>query len=416
MNWTEYGRARGVWLSVFTLSMLFTLATSGRAGAQSSYTITDLGTLGGNNSIPYWITNRGEVVGVSDTGQFDTSGNPIDHAFRWVGGRMQDLNTLGGTNSSATGANAAGQAAGISDVTSGLTSHAVLWSAGTMTDLGALNGPNGYSFAQLINAEGQVAGGSTTADGGFDAVVWHHGAISDLGTLPCPTGGCQSFANGINDLGQIVGGSQVSDVPDPTLGFPPYHAALWSRREILDLGAGPNGSLGSVAFNINNRRQVVGRTAPPDPIEGAVAHAFLWESGIMHDLGVPAELGDDNSEANSLNDSGQIVGDSGVGFIESYSPDHALLWQSGHWTDLNTLIPGDSGYYLIVAFDVNARGQIVVCAVQASTGNIHAAVLTPQPSGVDENAVSSAARVSTGAPSISENARRLLILARKRKK
>jgi probable HAF family extracellular repeat protein len=399
---------------VFTFGVvIFSLITPAPASAQNTYNITDLGTLGGNNSIPFWITNTGEVVGVSDTGQFDAFGNPVDHAFRWVGGRMQDLKTLGGTNSSATGAGDEGVAAGIADVTGGATSHAAIWYKGAITDLGTLSGPGGFSFAQLINDQQQVVGGSTTADGGFHASVWNHGAVLDLGTLPCPTSDCVSFGNGINDLGQTVGGSQVSDVPDPVLGFPPFHATLWTKGTTEDLGAGPEGSIGSVAFNINNKSQVVGRFAPPDPVEEAVSHAFLWESGVMHDLGVPSGLGDDNSEANSLNDSGQIVGDSGVGFIESYAPDHALLWQNGHWTDLNTLIPADSGYYLIVAFDVNARGQIVVWAVQLSTGNIHAALLTPQPSNVGGSSATSHAREVP--PTLSENAKRLLRLAKARR-
>lgn len=396
------------WLANVAGLLFLISAIPERTAAQVSYTITDLGTLGGNNSIPFWITNTGEVVGVSETGQFDASGNPINHAFRWAGGPLEDLKTLGGNNSFATGANAEGQAAGIADVSGGLTSHAFLWHAGSITDLGALNGPNGFSFASLVNDAGQVVGGSTTADGGFDAVVWNRGVLEDLGTLPCPTGGCASQANGVNNHGQIVGGSQVSDVPDLTLGFPPYHATLWSGGTILDLGAGPNGSIGSFAFNINNKSQVVGRFAPPDPVEGAVARAFLWESGVMHNLGVPAGFGDDNSEANSLNDNGQIVGDSGVGFVESYAPNHALLWQNGQWIDLNTMIPVDSDYHLIVAFDVNAGGQIVVCAVQLSTGNIHAAVLTPQPSKV--SGTFAAPHVSAP-PSLSENAKRLLRFA-----
>jgi probable HAF family extracellular repeat protein len=74
--------------------MLFSLATETSAVAQAKYSITDLGTLGGNNSIPYWITNTGDVIGVSDTDQFDSFGNPIDHAFRWSKGGMQDLGTL----------------------------------------------------------------------------------------------------------------------------------------------------------------------------------------------------------------------------------------------------------------------------------------------------------------------------------
>ena len=77
------------------------------------YIITDLGTLGGDNSVPIWVTNSGEVVGFSDTGQSDSSGSPIDHAFRWRKGVMQDLGTLGGNNSFAFGANNEGQVAGI---------------------------------------------------------------------------------------------------------------------------------------------------------------------------------------------------------------------------------------------------------------------------------------------------------------
>jgi hypothetical protein len=140
-------------------------------------------------------------------------------------------------------------------------------------------------------------------------------------------------------------------------------------------------------------------------------------------LGVPA--GDDNSEAMSLNDRGQIVGDSGVGFILSYTPEHALLWRDGSdddlswkngWIDLNTLIAPDSGYYLIKAFDVNARGEIVVCAVQQSTGNIHAALLEPQELDAQGGtAMVVAASPSKSAPRMSVNARRLLEVGRRGK-
>jgi probable HAF family extracellular repeat protein len=241
--------------------------------------------------------------------------------------------------------------------------------------------------------------------------------MTDLGTL----GGPNSVAGGINDNGQIIGISQLNDVPSPILGFPPFNAVIWYRGVITDLGPGPNGGIGTAGNSINNRGQAVGRIAIPDPAEGAVAHAFVWESGVMHDLGVPSGLGDDNSEALSLNNNGQIVGDSGIGFIETYNSDHALLWQDGEWADLNTLIPADSGYHLIVAFDINARGQIVVCAVQQSTGDVHAALLTPQQEDDSESSHvttthrAAAAAASPGAPFLSEGARRLLERARRTK-
>jgi probable HAF family extracellular repeat protein len=387
-----------------TLGVVMLLARAGGASPAFEFQLNDLGTLGGDNSIPMWITNTGDVIGYSETGKVDGFGNPIQHAFLWRKGMMQDLGTLGGNNSFALGGNEEGQVVGYADVPGGATSHAALWYEGTITDLGTLAGPDGFSYAQLINNHHQIIGGSTTADGTFRGFFWDRGVMTDLGTL----GGPNSFGNGINDRGQIVGGATISDAANPILGFAPYYGTLWDRGEIIMLTPG----VPAAAFNINNKGQAVGRVLVPDPKEGGVAHAFLWQEGVLTDLGVPA--GDDNSEANSLNNHGQIVGDSGVGFIESYSPDRALLWQSGVRADLNTLI-ADSGYHLIVAFDVNARGEIVVCAVQQSTGHIHAALLTLQPANVRGNAGASDTAVLNGPLSVSSRARQMLDHARRMK-
>jgi probable HAF family extracellular repeat protein len=389
---------------------------------QVAYRITDLGTLGGNNSIPFWITNSGDVVGVSDTGRFDGFGAPIDHAFVWRNGSMRDLGTLGGNNSGAGAANDEGEIVGISDVTEGTASHTTLWDKGAIIDLDTLNGPDVQSVPNSINNRGQIVGLTFRADGTLHGVLWQDRKMIDLGTL----GGPSSVALGINDNGQIIGISEYNDVPDPIFGFPLYNPVIWYKGVITDLGSGPNGGIGGDGFDINNRGQAVGRTAIRDPAEGAVAHAFLWESGVTRDLGVPDGLGDDNSEALSLNNNGEIVGDSGVGFIETYSSDHALLWQDGAWADLNTLIPANSGYQLIIAPSINARGQIVVWAVQLSTGNIHAALLTPQQTEeqrigaaespkVASSVRASASTPSPGTPMVSDGARRLMELARRAK-
>jgi probable HAF family extracellular repeat protein len=378
------------------------------AVAQAQYVITDLGTLGGDNSIPYWITNTGDVIGVSDTGLFDSFGNPIDHGFRWSKGVMRDLGTMGDINSGANGGNDGGAAVGNSWYN---LNHALLWYKGSVADLGTLVGPGGYSWAQLINSAGQIVGGSEAADGTFHAVLWTHGKISDLGTLGAPGNSLSSAAQDINDLGQVIGESQEDNVVNPLLGFAPFFPTIWNRGVATKLGGEPSYSVGGDGFAINNKSQAVGRLAVADPIEGLVAHAYFWEAGVMQDLGIPDGLGDDNSQANSLNDKGQVVGASGVGFIESYAPDHALLWQNGAWSDLNTLIPPNSGYYLIVAFDVNARGEIVVCAVNVSTGNIHAALLSPQPSNMTQG---NAGNAHQTAPLLSASARRLLTLVRTR--
>ena len=393
---------RMLWLVTAGVCSLLNLAMQTSALAQTSYRLIDLGTLGGDNSVPIWITNTGEVIGYSETSKFDGFGNPIQHAFLWSQGVMQDLGTLGGNNSFGLGANDEGQIVGYADVPGGATSHAALWYKGEITDLGTLAGADGFSFAQLINHSHQVVGGSTTLDGSFRGFLWDRGVMADLGTL----GGPNSFGNGINDRGQIVGGANISDTINPILGFPPYYGALWDRGGIITLTPGTP----AAAFNINNKGQVVGRLLVPDAKERGVAHAFLWQDGVLTDLGVPA--GDDNSEANSLNNGGQIVGDSGVGFIESYAPDRALLWQNGARTDLNTLVPSDSGYHLIMAFDVNARGEIVACAVQLSSGNIHAALLSPQPANIGGNSDPSGVGAAMVLSSLSPRAQHMLDHAR----
>jgi hypothetical protein len=104
-----------------------------------------------------------------------------------------------------------------------------------------------------------------------------------------------------------------------------------------------------------------------------------------------------------------------VGFIESYIQDRALLWDKGVRADLNTLIPHDSGYHLIVAFDVNARGEIVVCAVQQSTGHIHAALLTPKQSDMKGDTGEFFHNASADHPSVSPRAQHMLDHARRMK-
>jgi probable HAF family extracellular repeat protein len=402
------------------LCMLFSLGAQTSALAQARYSITDLGTLGGDNSVPNWITNKGVVIGVSDTGQFDNSGNPIDHAFRWRKGIMQDLGALGDIDSVGLGGNNKGAVVGNNSYN---INHALLWYNGAVADLGTLVGSSGYSWAQQINNAGDAVGGSAAADGTFHAVLWNQGSITDLGTLGGPNTSTSSLANGINNRGQIVGDAQENDIVNPLLGFPAFYPTIWSTGAPMKLGGEPSYAFAGDAFNINNEGTVVGRIAVADSKEGAVAHAYVWDDGVMHDLGVPA--GDDNSEAMSLNDRGQIVGDSGVGSILTYTPDRALLWRNEGdgalswkkgWIDLNTLIAPDSGYYLIKAFAVNARGEIVVCAVQQSTGNIHAVLLEPDELDAQRGAAMAvAAAPSKSAPRMSVNARRLPEVGRRGK-
>src|SRR5262245_25686666 len=81
------------------------MSASGAAGA--TYTIVDLGTLGGPDSYAYDVNNHGQVVGESFLNLSQS------HAFLYDG-TMHDLGTLGGSSSYAYRINDSGQAAGTS--------------------------------------------------------------------------------------------------------------------------------------------------------------------------------------------------------------------------------------------------------------------------------------------------------------
>src|SRR5262245_53751258 len=76
------------------VSLCFSMASATMGGAPT-FTVTELGTLGGAQSAAYGLNEANQVVGWStiETGQ--------NHAFLWEGGAMTDLGTLGGTHSRA---------------------------------------------------------------------------------------------------------------------------------------------------------------------------------------------------------------------------------------------------------------------------------------------------------------------------
>jgi probable HAF family extracellular repeat protein len=70
-------------------------------------------------------------------------------------------------------------------------------------------------------------------------------------------------------------------------------------------------------------------------------------------------------EALGVNEEGQIVG---VSYAAGFTNPHAFIYEAGKMTDLNTLIPGDSGLTLQFAQDINDLGVIVGQAVGQGSG------------------------------------------------
>ena len=249
--------------------------------------IRDLGTLGGTVSQLFAVNNQNQAVGVAPNGILDPYSSGLgpctsvncwtvttqQRAVLWEGGALRDLGTLGGDDAVAYYINDAGQVVGVSytntiaNGTSGLpTQDPFLWDRGRMVDLGSLGGTVGVAFG--FNNRGQVAGQSNLAgDQIFHPFIWDRGVLTDIGTL----GGDLATSRGINDAGDVVGASLTSANQS-------QHAFLWRHGRLTDLGTLAGDSL-SIAFHINLEGTIVGASCTSQACRAAV-----WLGGVPVDL------------------------------------------------------------------------------------------------------------------------------------
>jgi probable HAF family extracellular repeat protein len=242
--------------------------------------------------------------------------------------------------------------------------HAFKWQNGTLTDLGALPGPNTSNAGWITNG-GVVSGLSTRS--ALDpltgwpeeaAILWKDGQIIDLGTL----GGYEAQADANNSRGQVAGFSSntVPDFfPSPIAPFCPnclptyqvqQRAFLWENGIMQDLGTlgGPD----AAALLINERGQIAGQSyisSTPNLATGVpTVDPFLWDNGKMIDLG---GFGGTFGGAGWVNSRGQVVGSSN---LPGDTTSHPYLWDRGVLTDLGTL-GGSFG----TAIHANDAGEVV---------------------------------------------------------
>jgi probable HAF family extracellular repeat protein len=278
-----------------------------------------------SNSINYVATFTAKAI--NDKGQL--GGNSGSHVM-FYDGQTHDLGVpLGGTSDKVYGMNNAGYLTGQVTLTSG-TVHGFVYDPtnpnnGGYTEIGTLSGvTTDYSYGSSINASNQVEGDcqvlSSNTPHNTHAFIWQNGQFTvDMGTF----GGPASSGTAINDHGHAVGTSQTSASGT--------NAATW------------------------------------------VSHVFLYQGSLPPvDCGT---LGGKWANAGGLNDADVVVGRS------TLTPDdtntyHAFIYANGVMTDLNNLIPADSGFTLTGAVGINDLGQIVAQGSD-SLGNTHALFLNP---------------------------------------
>jgi len=306
---------------------------------------------------PTDINNRGTIVGSRKT----ASGSV---AFRWLSGdQAEDIPR-------ATVAHAVNEA---DQVTGNTLSGAFLFDG----SLREWDGYGGYG----INETGQLSGNKELNNPyratplPLDPAIYTPNKWDNLGIATVYPRGTRQGVYGdlyvlddINDAGFAVGSRRrYGLVGSSSILTTPAFAAV----SYLPI------PYGGRAAAINSQNMIVGATGS-NSSAGAFSHAYLYDynTDSLLDLGT---LNDGlTSSASDINEFNQVVGTSWlVTQLTSLSDPtqyHAFLWENGAMTDLNTLIPADSGWILTAATAINDEGGIIGTGLL--DGQVHGFLLT----------------------------------------
>jgi len=286
-----------------------------------TYSIVDLGGVGGVRSSGAGMNNRGEVVGTI------LSEDKRLYPFVFGAQGMRLLGMPEGARGEAYAINDMGTVVGMVYSEDGRLQHLSFWRNGVWQGLDVRDFDVSSLVPYAINQDETVVGQvGFRVGGGEKGFVLKSGAFAALPTL----GGVVSIAYGINDLGQIVGAAT-------TPGDAQLRPAMWSNGMIADLG-NLGGRL-AAAHAINERGQVVGDSLTTGNVS---RHAFFYENGVMRDLDPdPASA----SYLSSINANGDAVGPSHEYRNGRLAPFDALVNPYAFWSFYAVAI-NDSGLML----------------------------------------------------------------------
>ena len=225
---------------------------------------------------------------------------------------------------------------------SGSSQRAFTWGAATgFTYLDPLPGYM-YSSASGINDSGQVIGGSHSSAPYVylnRACLWEgQSAVTDIGTWPSGDYSPYSTALGINDEGQVIGYSTSA-----TGASSPF---IWTESTGMQHLSGVDPAVSAIPRAINDSGMVVG---------GHGSNAFIWTSSMgMTDLNVDTTADMSNITALAVNNAGQVL----CGRYSTSSIGQPFIWRDGRTVATIGPLPG-SRYPGLAADDINDLGQVV---------------------------------------------------------
>jgi len=322
------------------------------------------------------INNRGDIVGVfSDA---CCSGNPFVY-YHASGSEVVF------TGFNAGGINDSDQVAG---TIVNPTPQAVLWSknGGVQT----LPSIGGFTMASAVANNGDAVGSMDDGHSNGLAVMWsprptlHQIELGVLWSDPSFSDSGFSDAAAINNASHVTGSSSAGEGTDPeTARSFGTHAFLFRNGKMQDLGAlALSGTSADVSqgTGINNLDEVVGSSTTAIPAVdpqgkpcadcGVASHAFLWRAGKMQDLGDLAAIPGWDSMADSINDSGEIVGWSDSN-VNGSSTHRAFLYTGGQMLNLQFYVNNrDPNVRLTEAIGINCQGSIVANGFNTNTPNV----------------------------------------------
>ena len=170
------------------------------------------------------------------------------------------------------------------------------------------------AYARAVNASGEIVGEALDADGNDFAAIWRTWSSPPIKLSPA-TGYDGSFAQGIDERGDVVGGSFSN-------GTLPSVAVRWTPTGHPTVLAGLGGD--AQAFDAVGPRRVVGVANTADG-----PHAVVWDRrSLAVDLGLFP--GAEFSRAIGVDSDGDVVGFEGTNPPPPAIPVRHVLFWTGH--------------------------------------------------------------------------------------